>query len=303
VGETGSYLFSIATGEMEKVAEFSLAPDILAKAVWKPHRPLLTYSEGNELKLIDVLSGEESILYEAPGVISEFCWGDFDNIALLIGNRVEKIDGSDGRYLDSITVADGAHSLGWVPLVEMICYLTPSEDSLPTMVIADLENNLRYTYPGCNGYTWIYLNYLWTYRESSEQDTTTLVYSRIQWNSNQAKPGKIPESCLDNPRLPDTYAHGNIEKIAGELFAMYLEGLVAEGSITDYVVHSVIFQREELGGFRVSAHYSVQSQDTVAWASGDGELGEDDWINNKSIYIDIFQDGSAFLLGTMSPHP
>ena len=299
VGETGTYKYTLADKAMERVAEFTLDWKILAQASWHPDNPQLIYSEGKQLMSIDIFSGKSTLLYQAEGEISEFCWSDFGTLTLLIGNRTEILD-ENGRFLNSHLICEGAYSLGWVPMLDMVSYLVPAESGASShMVIEDFARGLRYTCWDCVGYIWTWASKLWSYSRDPETDATILVYSHIHWQPGQDKEVEIPyfKSREEDPRLPLTYAKGDFGKIAAELFTRHMQDLKSEGSISDFKLHRVTFWQEELWGFQVSIDYSVQSSDD-SWQSGNGELGEDGWVNNKSNFINIYRDEDCYVMGS-----
>jgi hypothetical protein len=111
---------------------------------------------------------------------------------------------------------------------------------------------------------------------------------------------QIPESCLDNPKLPVTHAQGDWVKIAQDLFVMCMESLQGQDTpegITDYTLHRVMFSGEELWGYLVYAEYSVQS-DGDYYEAGNGEIGDDGWVNNKVAFIPIYRDQDHFIIAS-----
>lgn len=299
VGTTGTYKYTLASKAMERVAEYNLSWEILARASWHPDELRLIYSEGNKLMSLDILSGQSSLLYQAEGKITEFCWGDFGPLTLLIGNRVEILD-ENGKFLNSHFIREGAYSLGWVPMLDMVSYLVrDGSGALPKLVIEDFAEGLRYTCWDCDGYIWTWESNLWTYSPDPETDATNLVYSHIHWMPGQDKEVEIPyfKSREEDPKLPLTYAQGNFGKIAAELFTLHMKDLRSQGSISAFKLHGVTFWQEELWGFQVLIDYSVQSSDED-WQSGNGELGKDGWVYDKCNFICIYRDEDNYVMGS-----
>ncbi len=299
VGETATYKYTLTKKSLEKVVEFASDGEIPSWASsWHPEKPLLFYSEGNKLLCFDPLSGKSTLLYQADGEISEFFWGGSDLPTLLIGNRVE-ILAEDGKFLNSHTISPGAYSLSWVPLSNMVSYLTPAaRDALPQLVIEDFEKGLRYSYRGCNSYVWNWQDKIWTYSEDPENGAA-LVLSHIHWEPGKDTEVKIPyfKSREEDPKLPLTYAQGDYEKIAAELFRLRMEEYKRQGSIAQYEISHVIFDSEEYWGFQVMVDYSVQAIDE-SWQSGNGELGKDGWIYDKCNFICIYRDEDYYVMGS-----
>lgn len=300
VGETGTYKYTLAGKAVERVAEFNLSWEILARASWHPYELKLIYSEGNKLMSLDILSGQSTLLYQAEGEITEFCWDDFGPLTVLIGNRVEMLD-ENGKFLSSHFIREGAYSLGWVPMLDMVSYLVrDGSGALSQFVIEDFAGGLRYTCWDCDGYIWTWESNLWTYSRDPETDDTNLVYSHIHWQPGQDTKVEIPyfKSREEDPKLPLNYAQGDFGKIAAELFTLHMKDLKSQGSISDFKLHGVTFWQEELWGFQVLVDYSVRSTDE-SWQAGNGDLGKDGWVNNKSNFICIYRDEDYYVMGSL----
>ena len=299
VGETGTYKYTLAKKTLKKVAEFNLDWQISSwSSRWHPEKPLLFYFEDNKLLRFDPQSGESTALYQAAGKISEICWSDFRQLTLLVGNKLEILD-ENGRLLNSHHICEGARSLGWVPELGMASYMVPVGSDDYRLVIEDFEKGLRYTYRGCVDYIWSSFDQIWTYSEDQETGTAVLVLSHIYWEPSQNQKEEIPyfKSREEDPKLPLNYAQGDFAKIAAELFTLHMEDLKNQGSISDFKLLRVIFEHEEQWGFFVCIDYSVQSSDE-SWQSGDGELGEDGWVNNKTNFINIYRDEDCYVMGS-----
>lgn len=304
VGDKGSYKYSLSTKELERLAEFSLSWDIFPWAVWHPNEPLLTYPEGDQLIVTDVLTGKSTVLYQGKGEIEEICWNDMgDTLAVLVGNRVDTIS-ANGEYRGSYP-GEGAYSLKWVPQSIAFSYLTRADwSSSPKLVIEDLWRELRLSHRGCAGYAWSWPDKLWTFWESSEQDATILALNHIHWSTDTTQvniPYFDEATGAENPKLPVTHGQGDWETIAEDLFIMLMETLKSESTpeymrITDYTLDKIKFFVEEPWGFRVYAYYSVQSQGDY-YEAGNGDIGEDGWVNNKMAFIDIYKDQGYYIMG------
>ena len=299
VGETGTYKYTLAKKTLKKVAEFNLDwPISFLPIRWHPEKPLLFYFEDNKLLRFDPLSGESTLLYQAAGKISEICWRDSSTLTLLAGHKLEILD-ENGRLLHSGLIGDGASSLSWVPELGMASYLVPGESGAFQLVVEDLEKKTRYFYRDCGEYIWSSFNKIWTYTEDQETGTANLVLSHIKWEPGQIQKVEIPyfKSWEEDPKVPLNYAQGDFEKIAAQLFTLHMEDLKSQGNITGYTLLRVSFDREELWGFRVWIDYSVQSSDE-SWQSGNGELGKDGWVNDKTHYVSIYRDGDSYVMGS-----
>ena len=299
VGETGTYKYTLANKTLKKVAEFNLDWQISSwSSRWHPEKPLLFYFEGNKLWCFDPQSGKSTVFYQASGAISEFCWRDSRTLTLLRGNQLEILD-ENGRLLNSHRICEGARSLGWVPERGMASYRVPVGSNAYQLFVEDFENEMLYTYRDCDDYIWSSVNEIWTYSEDQETGTAILVLSRINWEPGQNQKVEIPyfKSREEDPKLPLDYAQGDYEKIAAELFTLHMEDLKSQGSITDFKLLRVVFEQEEQWGFFVCIDYSVQSSDE-SWQSGNGELGKEGWVNNKSNFINIYRDDDYYVMGS-----
>jgi len=299
VGETGTYKYTLAKKTLKKVAGFNLDWHISSRSSrWHPEKPLFFYFEDNKLLRFDPQSGESTVLYQAAEIISEICWRDSHTLTLLAGNKLEILD-ENGRLLSSHLICEGARSFGWVPEVGMASYRAPVGSHAYQLVIEDFENKTRYIYRDCDDYIWSSFDEIWTYSEDQETGTANLVLSHINWEPGQNQKEEIPyfKSREEDPKLPLNHAQGDFEKIAADLFTLHMEDLKSQGSITDFILLRVTFEQEEQWGFFVCIDYSVQSSDE-SWHSGNGELGKDGWVNNKTDYISIYRDEDSYVMGS-----
>lgn len=293
VGERGAYKYSLGKKTMEMIAETVFEESIFSGPIsWHPQEPLLFYCNGNQLMSFDPLEGKSKVVYQASGEIEELFWGDSDLPGLLVDNV--EILADDGTLLRRIELPAGAYSLSWVPQGDKISFLTPiGGDGVPQLTIQEVNTGKRYQYRSCNRYLWTWDGKMWAY---TDQDGS-LVLSCIHW-----RPGldtvAIPYyvSREEDPKLPITYAQGDFEKIAAELFRLRMEEYKSQGSIAQYKINRVSFESEEYWGFQALVEYSVQAIDGD-WQSGNGDLGEEGWINDKLNFLCIYRDEDNYVLG------
>lgn len=301
VGETGAYLYNLAAKIMKKAADFSLEPDILARATWYPDEPLLSYSQGDQLYSFDPLRGETTLCYSAQGTIKEIFWDPSGFPALLTPGLVEVLS-EEGKLRKSYAVPADAHSLAWVPdwfSEEKISYLLPApQEGLPQLIVADFDQGITYTYRSCSRYLWDWEGgtKVWTYSEDGKKAALTLGW--LHWDQAPQAPA-IPyyQSREEDPRLPLDYGKGNLLKIATELFRLRLEEFKKQGSLSKYTIEGVDFWGDAPWSYLAAAKYSVLPGDDD-WVSGNGELGEDGWVRHKYNFIRIYQDGEYYVLGS-----
>lgn len=108
--------------------------------------------------------------------------------------------------------------------------------------------------------------------------------------------------------LPEAQARGSPEEIAEKMFALWLDHfkyLSVDESVRldDYLITEVVFPPEfqlcaqDLGiEYIARVLFSVRTIRYPApdWVAGNGTIGDDHWINDKTVNIAVFKTGDAF---------
>jgi hypothetical protein len=105
--------------------------------------------------------------------------------------------------------------------------------------------------------------------------------------------------------LPINHAEGDIESIAKDLFKMFVENhkdesISLDTRVKDYKIHGISKMVEELPFYYIEVVYSIQGFTEPDDPKGNGEKGEDNWVNNRSIVIHILKQKDNFYLFNVS---
>jgi len=133
--------------------------------------------------------------------------------------------------------------------------------------------------------------------------TTSITYN-ISLISSMAK---------DLPLVSDISKEGKVE-IARTLFDKYInenktdwkkvefEKLERKPKVclTDYKINNIRVTREEEDKFIVLIGYDIKyTNESDFWIAGNGEICEDNWIRNKSNFVEIQKSGNEYVISNI----
>ena len=166
-------------------------------------------------------------------------------------------------------------------------------------------------------------------RETSGIGQENLNTKNQDFSTNFINPSKNPTSypvgnlsqgipnpvAMMAPTMGETKANPNYTDIASTIFTNWLnkEG-TQNGGLLDYKINKIDFivAKTNAGGqdlsyfgsdttkdaFIVSVNYSVQStpENKIYWEAGNGTIGTDGWILNKSLFVTIDKNNNGYFV-------
>lgn len=95
-------------------------------------------------------------------------------------------------------------------------------------------------------------------------------------------------------KLFEQYINNNKTAIAGIDLNGVLNNDVVE-TLTDYKINNIRVIQSEEDKFIVNVSYDVQfTEESDKWIAGNGKIKENNWIRNKSNYVEIVKDNGEY---------
>ena len=95
-------------------------------------------------------------------------------------------------------------------------------------------------------------------------------------------------------KLFEQYINNNKTAIAGIDLNGVLNNDVVE-TLTDYKINNIRVIQSEEDKFIVNVSYDVQfTEESNKWIAGNGKIKENNWIRNKSNYVEIVKDNGEY---------
>lgn len=95
-------------------------------------------------------------------------------------------------------------------------------------------------------------------------------------------------------RLFEQYINDNKTSIAGVNSNGVLSNDVVE-TLTDYKINDIRLVQSEEDSFIVNVSYDIQfTEESNKWIAGNGKVNENNWIRNKSNYVEIVKDNDDY---------
>lgn len=88
-----------------------------------------------------------------------------------------------------------------------------------------------------------------------------------------------------------------------ELFINYLEQFVNDGTIADYSLDYIAIEHYDLQSILIYIEYSELPASDQYVLSGNGVVGEDNWVREKAIYLRIVKIDNVYSIDTISGSP
>ena len=153
-----------------------------------------------------------------------------------------------------------------------------------------------------------------TNTSQNKKITSPLPSSPIAQNKNSENISSSSTTAnMMAPTMGNININQNYTNIASAVFIDWLKQLAQKnGGMLDYKINNITFvalkataQDQDLAyfsanttndAFIVSVNYSVQStlENKIYWEAGNGKIGTDDWILNKSLFITIDKNSNGY---------
>ena len=111
---------------------------------------------------------------------------------------------------------------------------------------------------------------------------------------------KVEEEKVKKEKVENDSANEKKVNVARNLFDSYMKGKFSEKrkTLTEYRINKITFVKDiDDFNYTVDVCYDVKmAEGNNYWAAGNGELGDDGWVVNKSSFLDIEKRGEGYYI-------